>query len=249
MKILKTPTEVQSVLSGTENNKIGFVPTMGAFHEGHLSLIRMSLRDNDITVVSIYVNPTQFNDKDDLAKYPNTIDEDIKKLKDLDVDYLFLPEYRDLYPDDFNYKIVETELSKELCGASRPGHFTGVLTVVMKLFNIVKPNRAYFGEKDYQQLMLIKGMADAFFMDIEIIAGMTIREEDGLAMSSRNLLLTSEERKKASVFPDLLRSKLSDEEVIRLLQENGFKVDYIEQKFGRRFGAVYLGQVRLIDNV
>ncbi len=249
MKILKTPTEVQSVLSGRENNKIGFVPTMGAFHEGHLSLIRMSLRDNDITVVSIYVNPTQFNDKDDLAKYPNTIDEDIKKLKDLDVDYLFLPEYRDLYPDDFNYKIVETELSKELCGASRPGHFTGVLTVVMKLFNIVKPNRAYFGEKDYQQLMLIKGMADAFFMDIEIIAGMTIREEDGLAMSSRNLLLTPEERKKASVFPDLLRSKLSDEEVIRLLQENGFKVDYIEQKFGRRFGAVYLGQVRLIDNV
>ncbi|MFN3873118.1 MAG: pantoate--beta-alanine ligase [Ignavibacterium sp.] len=232
-----------------KNKTLGFVPTMGALHKGHIELVKKSLRQNDITVVSIFVNPTQFNNKADLRNYPVTINSDINILDELNVNYLFLPEYKELYPDDYKYKITETDFSKILCGRFRPGHFDGVLTVVMKLFNIIKPDRAYFGEKDYQQLELIRGMVKSFFMDIKIISVPTIRDKDGLALSSRNLRLNAIQRKIAPKFPEILMSNLSIEQIKSRLVSEGFKVEYVEQIGDRRFAAVYLGKVRLIDNV
>jgi pantoate--beta-alanine ligase len=229
--------------------QIGFVPTMGALHNGHASLIEKCASENEISVVSIFVNPTQFNDSSDLEKYPRTFESDLKMLEELKVDYLFFPNFNDIYPDNFTYQILENDLSKKLCGAFRPGHFDGVLTVVLKLLNIIKPNRTYFGEKDYQQYKLIDGMCKAFFIDTEIITCPTIREDDGLAMSSRNVLLNPNERNFASNFPLLLQTKIKSEEVKTELEKLGFKVDYIEDINGRRFGAVYVGKVRLIDNV
>ncbi|MEW6508740.1 MAG: pantoate--beta-alanine ligase [Bacteroidota bacterium] len=231
------------------DKKIGFVPTMGALHEAHASLIRKSWNENDITVVSIFINPTQFYDPDDFINYPITYDEDLKILNDESVDYLFYPEYQSLYPDNYKYKIVETEFSKILCGASRPGHFDGVLSVVMKLFNIIRPHKAYFGEKDYQQLKLIEGMVKAFFMDLKIIACPIVRAENGLALSSRNKRLSNNSQITASEFPLLLKQNLSVDQIKIQLEEKGFKVDYITELNGRRFGAVYLNNVRLIDNV
>lgn len=248
MKVISNPTALKTKLM-KHNGSIGFVPTMGALHEGHLSLIRESKKNNDITVVSIFVNPTQFNDPNDYKNYPNKHAEDILNLTSLKVDYIFTPTKRSIYKDNFAYQIIETNFSKELCGAVRPGHFEGVLTIVMKLLNIVKPTRAYFGEKDYQQYMLIKGMVEAFHMDVEIVPSPTIREDDGLAMSSRNLLLGNDERKKAPLFAKLLKSDLPDEKVKDELEQEDFKVDYIITQNGRRFGAVFLGNVRLIDNV
>jgi pantoate--beta-alanine ligase len=231
------------------SKSVGLVPTMGALHQGHISLIKRCMEANDVTVVSIFVNPTQFNDQEDFRNYPDRFENDVKLLEKNRVGFLFVPEYSEIYSDDYNYRISEKNLSGQLCGAFRPGHFDGVLTVVMKLFNIVSPQRAYFGEKDYQQLLLIKGMCKAFFLDIDIVACPTVREADGLAMSSRNLLLTSDERKRAAHFPELLTSSKSPAEVKKELEEIGFKVDYIEETGGRRFGAVHLGKVRLIDNV
>lgn len=232
-----------------KNKSIGFVPTMGALHEGHLSLMRKSIEENDITVVSIFVNPAQFNDKNDFINYPKTFESDLQKLENAGVDYLFYPDYKEIYNDDFKYKVSEKELSKILCGANRPGHFTGVLTIVMKLLNIIKPDKAYFGEKDYQQYQLIKGMAVAFFLDCEIIPLPMIREEDGLAMSSRNKLLTEDERKLAPKFYQWFNSNNSINEIKKRLAMDGFEVEYIEEIDNRRFGAVHLGNVRLIDNV
>lgn len=229
--------------------RVGFVPTMGALHNGHQSLIEKSIQENEVTVVSIFVNPTQFNDKEDLKKYPQSHDEDVDVLSRFNVDVLFYPEYPEIYPDDFNYKISEQSFSKKLCGASRPGHFDGVLTVVMKLLNIVKPHRSYFGEKDYQQLLLIRDMCVAFFVSTEIIGCPTVRDDDGLALSSRNKLLSVTDRKKASLFPKLLKSEKNSGDVIRELEKEGITVDYIEDIDSRRFGAVYFGNVRLIDNV
>lgn len=234
----------------TETKKtIGFVPTLGALHKGHAELIKKSLKQNDLTVVSIFLNPTQFNSKDDLKKYPKTFQNDLKILDYLNVDYLFYPSYREIYNDNYTYKITESDFSKILCGKFRPGHFEGVLTVVMKLFNIIKPYRAYFGEKDYQQLHLIKGMVKAFFMDIKIVSVPTVRDKDGLALSSRNLRLTKEERIIAAHFPKIISSDSSIDHIKKELKKAGFKVEYIEQIGNRRFAAVYLGKVRLIDNV
>ncbi len=228
---------------------VGFVPTMGALHEGHLSLIKKSRSENEITIVSIFVNPTQFNDKNDLKKYPRPLKKDIKLLSDENVDILITPSYEGIYPDGYRYKLTETDFSKKLCGKFRPGHFDGVLTVVMKLFNIVKPDRAYFGEKDYQQYVLIKGMAKAFFLDIEIVGCTTVREPDGLAKSSRNLLLNPEKRKKASLIYETMTKNISDKSVKKILNKNGFKVEYVETINDRRFVAAKLGNVRLIDNI
>lgn len=249
MKIIENANEVKSELRNIASKSIGFVPTMGALHKGHISLIEKSLSENDISVVSIFVNPTQFDNADDLNKYPSQLNSDIQIMESLKVDYLFLPDYKELYPDNFKYKIEEEQLSKILCGRYRDVHFTGVLTVVMKLLNIVNPSKAYFGEKDYQQYLLVKGMVEAFFIDVDMIGCPVIREEDGLAMSSRNIRLTKGERQMAKLFPQLLKSDLNNDEIIKKLNNSGFKVDYIETKFGRRFGAVYLGKVRLIDNV
>lgn len=228
---------------------IGFVPTMGALHKGHIALIKKSLKENDVTVVSIFINPTQFNNKSDLRNYPITLENDIKILDQNKVDYLLYPSYKELYPDNYSYKITESNLSKILCGKYRLGHFDGVLTIVMKLFNIVKPNKAYFGEKDFQQLQLVKGMVESFFMDVKIVSVPTVKEKDGLAMSSRNLRLSKEERILAAKFPKILSSNISIKQIKNKLMKEGFKVEYVEQIGRRIFAAVYLGKVRLIDNV
>ncbi len=248
MKIVRSIAEWKLIRTGLKGS-LGFVPTMGALHEGHLTLIKRAKSENELVAVSIFVNPTQFNDPKDLKNYPRPMDEDQKKLESLGVDYLFSPEFSELYPDNYRYMITEKEFSLDLCGASRPGHFDGVLSVVMKLFNVIDPDKAYFGEKDYQQLELIKGMVEAFFMRVKVIPCTTVRESDGLAMSSRNLLLTPEGRKLAPLFHQELSSSSSVEEVKANLEKAGFRIDYIEEKRGRRFGAVFLDNVRLIDNV
>lgn len=229
--------------------QIGLVPTMGALHEGHASLIERSLQENETTVVSIFVNPTQFDEIDDLNQYPEDLQADRRVASQLGVDFLLLPKAKDIYPDDYNHRIIETSLSLELEGVHRKGHFDGVLTVVMKLLNLVRPQHAYFGEKDFQQLELVREMVRAFFIDVEIIGCPTIREADGLAVSSRNVRLTSSQRSIAGIFPKLLRSSSCDREVVNELESRGFHVDYIKEIRGRRYGAVHLGSVRLIDNV
>jgi pantoate--beta-alanine ligase len=233
--------------------KIGFVPTMGALHEGHVSLLRRSVAASDITVLSIYINPTQFNDPKDLANYPETIEDDLAKAEAAGVDYVIMPAYADMYSDGFRYQVTETEFSNELCGSNRPGHFTGVLTVVMKLLNLVQPHRAYFGKKDYQQYLLVKDMCKAFYMDVEIVGCDIVRECDGLAMSSRNKLLNAPARRQASTFNKVLRRACSDETARATLAELGFEVDYVETRDERRFAAIVVQSgertVRLIDNV
>jgi pantoate--beta-alanine ligase len=231
------------------DKKIGLVPTMGALHAGHESLLKKSINENDLTIASIFVNPTQFNDPTDLKNYPKTYVSDLELLVKNKVEYLFLPQYEELYPDDYSYRVSENQFSKILCGQYRPSHFDGVLTVVLKLLNIIKPHHIYFGEKDYQQFKLIEEMCNAFFLDVKVIPSATIREKDGLAMSSRNLLLTIEERFQAATFPNLLMSSKNDLEIRNELELLGFHVDYIQTINGRRFGAVHLGKVRLIDNV
>ena len=235
------------------NESLGFVATMGALHPGHGSLIERSVAENTYTVVSVFVNPTQFNDPQDLANYPDTLDADLAMAERLGADYVFTPSYDALYGDEFRYQVDEREFSRELCGAHREGHFTGVLTVVMKLLNIIKPARAYFGEKDYQQYLLVRDMCEAFFLDTQIVACATVREADGLAMSSRNALLDAAGRAKAPLLYEAISSADSDPEVAARLTVAGFDVDYVRTLRQRRFAAASLHcegrRVRLIDNV
>ena len=228
---------------------LGFVPTMGALHKGHRSLFERSVLENNLTVASIFVNPTQFNNKADLEKYPKTFEQDLDLLNDCKVDFLIFPKYESLYPDNYAYKVTETNSALILEGEHRQGHFDGVLTVVNKLLNIVYADKAYFGEKDFQQYKLIDEMTKAFFMKTKIVRCPTIREEDGLAMSSRNIRLSKQERMIAPLFHQLLKSNKQPKEIANELLSKGFKVDYITDLDNRRFGAVYLGNVRLIDNV
>ena len=229
--------------------KVGFVPTMGALHEGHFALVELARKECDVVFVSIFVNPTQFNDPKDLEKYPRPLEKDLASLKTLGVDYVFLPQPSDIYADNYRFEVREKELSKVLCGAHRAGHFEGVLTVVMKLFNLVRPDKAYFGEKDFQQLTLIEDMVRTFFMDIEVIPCPTLREPDGLAMSSRNQRLSPSQREIAPQFYRALKNAATPADARRDLENVGFSVDYIEERWGRRLGAASLGDVRLIDNV
>ena len=249
MKVLKTVAEYGEIYPGFADTSIGLVPTMGALHVGHAALIKRSVAESDLTVLSIYLNPTQFDNAGDLKKYPKTLESDLDLAEQLGVDIVLLPDYEQMYPDEFRYHVEETAFSRQLCGAHRDGHFTGVLTVVMKLLNIVRPNRAYFGEKDYQQYQLIRGMAEAFFLPVEIVGCSTVREQDGLALSSRNLNLDHSSRQLAPRFHEALSSDCADQKVATHLNELGFKVDYIETFDGRRYGAASLGKVRLIDNI
>lgn len=249
MKVIRSIQEFLKVRDGIKSSAIGFVPTMGALHAGHRSLFERSKKEDEVTIASIFVNPTQFNDPKDLKNYPSTYDEDVQMLKEVGVDYLLYPTFDEVYPDQYRYVISEKKLSLNLCGASRPGHFDGVLSVVMKLFNIVRPHRAYFGEKDFQQLTLIKDMTTAFFMNIDVIPCPIVREKDGLAMSSRNMRLSPSERKLAPRFYEILSSPKGLAQIRGSLEESGFKVDYVEDVGSRRYGAVFLGNVRLIDNV
>jgi pantoate--beta-alanine ligase len=228
---------------------VGFVPTMGALHKGHASLIEKSAAENNLTVLSIFVNPTQFNNPDDLKKYPRTWEADVELAKAAGANVILSPKYEELYADNYRFQLSEKEFSKKLCGAHRPGHFDGVLTVVMKLLQIVNPKKAYFGEKDFQQLQLIQDMTKAFFLPVEIVPGPTVREADGLAMSSRNVRLTPEGREKAPLLLKALKDGLSFEKAKQLLGEKQIELEYLEEHFGRRYIAAYIDGVRLIDNV
>ncbi len=249
MRLFHTPSEMKEYSLNHQEQAIGFVPTMGALHEGHLSLVSASKNDNDQTIVSIYVNETQFNVPRDLKSYPISIEDDLKLLEGLGVDGVFLPKYADMYSDEYRYKVSENTESLDRCGKDRPGHFDGVLTVVMKLLNIVSPTRAYFGEKDFQQLSLVKGMVEAFFMDTEIVSCPTARDEMGLALSSRNRKLDNEGLEKARLFASKLKNEKDLNELENQLGSLGIDVDYLVEKSGRRFGAVKINDVRLIDNV
>lgn len=227
---------------------IGFVPTMGNLHQGHASLFKKSLQDNDLTVASLFINPTQFNRQEDFKHYPRTLEQDLSLLEGLGVDYCLLPDDKAMYEDDFRYQIHENQESLPMEGSHRPGHFTGVLTVVMKLLNLAKPHRAYFGEKDYQQYRLIRDMAKAFFMNIDIIACPTIRENSGLACSSRNNRLNAKQRQKADEFAAVFHQNKACDVIRQELLNADIQVDYIEEHSNRRFAAVMIDEIRLIDN-
>ena len=250
MEILSSIRDWQAWRNTVKPEKsVGLVPTMGALHAGHQSLITRCRRENDICTISIFVNPTQFNDPNDLDKYPSTFDADRALCESEGVDAIFFPKYDDLYPDHYRYRVTEDEESQLLCGAHRSGHFDGVLSVVMKLLNLSRAQRAYFGEKDWQQLQLVKGMVDAFFMPVTIVPCPTVREDDQLALSSRNVHLSPAHRRKAAAFPRLLSSAGSADDVTRLLENEGFEVDYVQDFRGRRCAAIHCGGVRLIDNL
>lgn len=231
-----------------KENTLGFVPTMGNLHIGHLSLIKQSQQENKQTAVSIFINQAQFNNSEDFIKYPRTLDADLEQLERAGVDYCLIPTEDIIYPDHFCYQVHETTNHQQLEGQHRPGHFTGVLTVVMKLLNIVKPNRAYFGEKDYEQFQYIRDMARAFFMDTEIISCSTLREASGLAFSSRNGRLSTAGKEKAALFAHLFLHASSVQQARAQLTEADIQIEYIEEHHGRRFAAVFIDGVRLIDN-
>lgn len=228
---------------------LGFVPTMGGLHEGHLALVQRAREENDKVAVSVYLNRTQFNNPEDFEKYPAVFEDDLRALEALGVDAIFAPSYEEMYPDDYRYKISESELSTELEGEHRPGHFDGVLTVVMKLLMAADATRAYFGEKDWQQLKLVMGMVDAFFLPVEIVPCPTIREESGLAMSSRNRRLSEVGFEKAARFNQILNTAESESAAVSALNAEGFVTEYVADRENRRLGAVVLEGVRLIDNV
>jgi len=257
-----------------KGKRIGFVPTMGYLHEGHLSLVRQSVKDNDLTVLSIFVNPIQFGPGEDFERYPRDIERDKRLLEKEGVDYLFFPTNEEIYPSGFKTFVEVAELGKKLCGKSRPGHFRGVTTVVLKLFNIVQPDKAYFGQKDAQQAIIIKKMVKDLNLDVEIVVMPIVREEDGLAMSSRNVYLNEEERKNATVLYKSLKEaermikegERDAEKVINRMREIVMSypkalIDYIEIVDTEELNpvnpikgkvlialAVYIGKARLIDN-
>ncbi|MGB3587208.1 MAG: pantoate--beta-alanine ligase [Tunicatimonas sp.] len=279
MKLLQ---DVSSVRNFTQKRapeqEIGLVPTMGALHQGHMALLKASLRDNDLTICSIYVNPTQFNNPDDLEKYPRTLEHDLNFLKDVGCDAVFFPSNQVMYPEEGSQLLQLNfgHLDKILEGQHRSGHFSGVGLVVNKLLNIVQPKRAYFGQKDLQQLAVIRQMVDEFFIPAEIIAVPIVREPSGLALSSRNQRLSTEEKKTAAqLYQTLLYAKeqykaggdlttVKQQALNRLNGHLGIQLEYFEAVRMRDFQllidrmeadtvafcvAAYVGEVRLIDNV
>lgn len=276
MKIIKTIDEIRDLVKQwrSEGLTVGLVPTMGYLHEGHASLIQASRRDNDKTVVSDFVNPMQFGPTEDLESYPRDINRDAAVVQANGGDVIFNPDPEEMYHKGFSSFVDMSVLTEELCGLSRPVHFRGVCTVVSKLFNIVKPDRAYFGKKDAQQLVVIRHMVDDLNMDIEIIGCPIVREEDGLAKSSRNTYLNVEERKAALVLSkaiflgmDMVKNGETDCSAIvtavkeKIEREPLAKIDYVKivdastmqqiEKLDRPALcaiAVYIGKTRLIDN-
>jgi pantoate--beta-alanine ligase len=228
---------------------LGFVPTMGALHAGHAALLQRARAENDAVALSIFVNPTQFDDPADLAHYPRTWEADLTVAAACGVDAVLAPARAELYPDDYTVRVTENHLSRRLEGTHRPGHFDGVLTVVLKLLQLVAPDRAYFGEKDLQQLLLVQQMASAFFLPCAIVACPTVRDADGVALSSRNARLTPAGRERAAEFARLLREHPEPIAARLRLAAAGFEVDYVEALGGRCAAAVRIDGVRLLDNV
>lgn len=279
MLLTKTISEIRSQLKKEKQagRKIAFVPTMGALHAGHLALVKKAAELAEIVVVSIFVNKAQFDDLNDYQKYPKQVDQDFALLKNSGATHVFAPESSEIFADDFAFKLTPTKLIDCLCGSARAGHFDGVALIVSKLFNIVKPDIAIFGEKDFQQVTVIKKLVADFNFDVEIFSHEIVREVNGLAMSSRNQRLSESAKiKAAEIFQTLSEIKLAvknnPEQVEKILQknrqkllQNGFeKIDYLEireeknlqlvenfnfKTASRIFIAVYLGGVRLIDNL
>lgn len=277
MEVFENKRSIEKKLSEfrKKGKCIGFVPTMGALHDGHLSLVKCSRENDDITVVSIFVNPTQFNNKSDYEKYPRIKDADLAILKKEGCDVVFTPSEKEMYPEKDTRVFDFGELDKVMEGAYRPGHFNGVAQIVSKLFETIKPDKAYFGEKDFQQLAIIRKMVEKMNMDVQIIPCPIIREDSGLAMSSRNERLTEKERENASLISKILY-KARDEakhrtvdEVKKMVVEELNKNPYIdveyfeivkednlqpiqswnENYYKRACIAAWVGEVRLIDNV
>ncbi|SCY66512.1 pantoate--beta-alanine ligase [Alkaliphilus peptidifermentans DSM 18978] len=277
MHIVSTVKDMRQVIREVkvENNTLGFVPTMGYLHEGHLSLIKRAKLENDIVIVSIFVNPTQFGANEDYDIYPKDFKRDKQLAETAGADYVFYPTVEEMYPTGYKTSVDVSEITDRLCGASRPGHFKGVTTIVNKLFNIVEPNRAYFGLKDAQQVAVIQQMVKDLFMNVEVIPCSIVRESDGLAMSSRNVYLTQQDRSAALILSkSLMKAKKiinegeRDLKIIRntiiesISKEAPVSVEYIEiiqfpslEKIDILEGKVLIalaakvGRVRLIDNV
>ncbi|MFH1493818.1 MAG: pantoate--beta-alanine ligase [Pseudomonadota bacterium] len=272
MEIISSVSVLRETLQGRQ--PVAFVPTMGNLHQGHIALVEQARRQGRCVVVSIFVNPLQFGAGEDLEKYPRTLEADCRKLQTAGADIVFTPSAQELFPTPQQFQVEPPPIASELCGAFRPGHFRGVATIVLKLFNIVQPACAVFGKKDYQQLHIIRGMVREFDLPIEIVAGETMRAEDGLALSSRNGYLTPEERAEA---PRLYRNLLQIREAVATgrrdfvalesaaaadLASHGWQVDYISLRHAGNLqtaqaedaslvvlGAARLGTTRLIDNL
>lgn len=275
MIVVETIKNLKQELAKYNSKNIGFVPTMGALHSGHISLVERCVKENDVCVVSVFVNPTQFNDKADLERYPRTEEADKKRLEAAGCDIVFMPQVAEMYPEEdtrvFNFGSIETVME----GKYRPGHFNGVAQIVSKLFDAVEPTRSYFGEKDFQQVAIIRDMVRQLNLPVEIIACPIIREESGLARSSRNELLSAEERKKAALISEVLSKSvnfakdMSVEEVKNWVidqfkVDEVFRMDYYDIVDGNTLQsvsswgesdyivgciAVYCGKIRLIDNI
>ena len=277
MKVIHTIKDLQAELSvlKAQGKKVGLVPTMGGLHAGHASLVKRSVNENEVTVVSVFVNPTQFNDKNDLVKYPRTLDADCKLLEACGATYTFAPSVEEMYPEPDTRQFSYAPLDTVMEGAFRPGHFNGVCQIVSKLFEAVKPHRAYFGEKDFQQLGIIHEMVRQMQFDLEIVGCPIVREEDGLALSSRNARLPAEERENAlKISQTLFKSRTfaathTVSETQKFVEDAiaaapGLRLEYFEivdgntlQKVGNwdqtsyAVGCitVFCGDVRLIDNI
>lgn len=278
MQVFHTVNGLREILRKHRNRgqKIGFVPTMGNLHDGHLALIKQAKQTNDIVVCSIFVNALQFGLNEDWDKYPRTYDSDCEKLDQEGCDYLFYPEDGEMYPNglDTQSRVICPTMTDVLCGASRPGHFEGVTTVVSKLFNIVQPDEAIFGIKDYQQLAVIKRMTEDLCLPVKIISAPIHRESDGLAMSSRNSYINEDERPKVKVLKQVLeliaqQIKAGNLEFTQLemeakkrIESEGFKADYVTISNSKTLesaavddreitilGAMYTDSARLIDNI
>ncbi|NTW05158.1 MAG: pantoate--beta-alanine ligase [Peptococcaceae bacterium] len=277
MQIFKGKHEIRDFISKCKalGKRVGFVPTMGYLHQGHLSLMQTATKDCEVVVASIFVNPTQFGPKEDFSEYPRDFVKDCRLLEAQGVDALFYPEVQEMYGDDFSTWVEVSGLGDSLCGKSRPGHFRGVATVVTKLFNIIQPDSAYFGQKDAQQSLVIKRMAQDLDLPVKVVIVPTVREKDGLAMSSRNVYLTPEQRAVAPVLYSSLQKaeqmvaegereikKLESMVIDELAKHKDAEIDYVEirslpnleksdrlESFSLMALAVRFGQTRLIDNI
>ncbi len=274
LKIIRTIKEMVAWSNQNKSqNKIGFVPTMGYLHEGHLSLVRTAKENSDLVVVSIFVNPTQFGANEDLSTYPRDFERDISLLENLEVDVVFFPNNQEMYPTGYKTWVVTDEITSILCGKSRPTHFKGVTTIVSKLINIVNPESMFMGTKDFQQLTVLKQMVQDLNFRTKIIGCPIVRENDGLAMSSRNKYLNEIERKNALCLSESIKSAQKMikngekspnkiiESVKKIITKKSGKIDYVEildertlkftdsiDEHSRLFLAVYIGKTRLIDN-
>lgn len=277
MQVLKSKNELVSLIDSykKEGKTIGFVPTMGALHNGHLSLVKKCKKNSDVTVVSIFVNPTQFNDLEDLKRYPRTLDKDTELLKSVDCDLVFAPSVEEIYPEPDTRKFDFGYIESVMEGAKRPGHFNGVGQVVSRLFDIVQPDKAFFGMKDFQQVAIIKNMVKQLNYNIQIVPCPIIREESGLALSSRNTLLDEDHKKNAPhIYATLKKARnlasemsvsdlkkwITDEinsnpyletEYVEIVDDTTLKVTENWKEEGIKVAcvAVYAGKIRLIDNI